>query len=402
MQPPDWLIFLALLSLLEGLYSLRGGFQFLRMFRRASEAVPGSYAPPLTLIVPCRGLDPGLDRNLAAFLDLEYPDWQLLLVTDDQDDASVPVIRSLLEGRSHPRVRLLFSGKTRDRSQKVHNLLHALVHLRRRDRVLAFGDSDIRPGSLWLRHLVAPLEDPEVGASTGYRWYLPQKGGFGSVLRSVWNAGIASLMSEKNSYFAWGGAMAIRREVFESCAVADHWRHTLSDDLSLSRAVKAGGLTIRFQPQCLSFSHEDASLRDLLGWSRRQLAITRVYHPNLWRAAFATQMVYLAAVWGGGAWARTSLNLYGPDPRSVALAALVIAILIVGAVKAWLRLRAVAVLFPEASLPRGWLLIPHTCWGPLANLVTVAAMVGSLSTRNLRWRGITYRMVSPTETRVLD
>ena len=402
MPPPDWLIFLALLSLLEGLFSLRGGFRFLRLFRKASKAVAGPYAPPLTLIVPCRGLDPGLDRNLAAFLDLEYPDWQLLLVTDDPDDASVPVIRSLLEGGSHPRVRLLFSGKTRTRSQKVHNLLHALDHLRRRDRVLVFGDSDIRPDPLWLRHLVAPLEDPEVGASTGYRWYLPQKGGFGSVLRSVWNAGIASLMTEGNSYFAWGGAMAIRRQVFDSCAVANHWKHALSDDLSLSRAVKAGGRTIRFQPRCLSFSHEDSSLGDLLGWSRRQLAVTRVYHPNLWRAAFAAQVVYLAAVWGGGAWARTSLNLYGPDPRSVTLAVLVIAILAAGAVKAWLRLRAVAVLFPEAPLPRGWLVIPHTCWGPLANLVTVAAMVGSLSTRNLRWRGITYRMVSPTETRVLD
>ena len=402
MQPPDWLIFLALLSLLEGLYSLRGGFRFLRLFRRASKAVPGTYAPPLTLIVPCRGLDPGLDRNLAAFLDLGYPDWQLLLVTGDETDASVPVIRSLLEGRSHPRVRLLFSGQARGRSQKVHNLLHALAHLRGRDRVLVFGDSDIRPDSLWLRHLVAPLADPEAGVSTGYRWYVPQKGGFGSVLRSVWNAGIASLMSEGNSPFAWGGAMAIRREVFDSCAVADHWQHALSDDFSLSRAVKASGRTIRFQPRCLSFSHEDASLRELLGWSRRQLAITRVYHPNLWRAAFATQMVYLVAVWGGGAWARTSLNLYGSDPRSVALAVLVIAILAAGAVKAWLRLRAVAVLFPEAPLPRGWLVIPHTCWGALANLVTVAGLVGSLSTRNLRWRGITYRMVSPTETRVLD
>ena len=402
MPPPDWLIFLALLSLLEGLYSLRGGFQFLRMFRRASEAVPESYAPPLTLIVPCRGLDPGLDRNLAAFRDLDYPDWQLLLVTDDEADASVPVIRSLLEGRTRPGVRLLFSGKARGRSQKVHNLLHALDHLRSRDRVLAFGDSDIRPDPLWLRHLVAPLEDPGVGASTGYRWYLPQKGGFGSVLRSVWNAGIASLMSEGTCYFAWGGAMAIRREVFESCAVRDHWKHALSDDLALSRAVKAGGRSIRFQPRCLSFSHEDATLGDLLGWSRRQLAVTRVYHPNLWRAAFATQLVYLVAVWGGGAWARTSLNLYGPDPRSVALAFLVVTILMAGAVKAWLRLRAVSVLFPEAALPRGWLLIPHTCWGALANLVTVAAMVGSLATRNLRWRGITYRMVSPTETQVLD
>ena len=402
MQPPDWLIFLALLSLLEGLNSLRGGFRFLRLFRKASKAVPGAYAPPLTLIVPCRGLDPGLDRNLAAFLDLEYPDWQLLLVTDDEADASVPVIRSLQDNRSHPEVRLLFSGKARGRSQKVHNLLHALDHLRRRDRVLVFGDSDIRPDPLWLRHLVEPLEDPEVGASTGYRWYLPQKGGFGSVLRSVWNAGIASLMSEGNCYFAWGGAMAIRREVFDSCSVADHWQHTLSDDLSLSRAVKASGRSIRFQPRCLSFSHEDASLMELLGWSRRQLAITRVYHPNLWRAAFATQLLYLVVVWGGGAWARTSLNLYGPDPRSVALAVLVVAILVAGGVKAWLRIRAVSVLFPEAALPRGWILIPYTCWGPLANLVTVAGMVGSLSTRNLRWRGITYRMVSPTETQVLD
>ena len=122
----------------------------------------------------------------------------MLLVTGDSSDPAVPLLQEI--SALYPRVSLqiLFAGKTKKRSQKVHNLLHALDYLRNGDQVLAFGDSDIRPTQDWLRHLVSSLEDPNVGVSTGYRWYLPQKGNFASALRSVWNAGIASLKQNRS------------------------------------------------------------------------------------------------------------------------------------------------------------------------------------------------------------
>src|SRR5690606_23129930 len=99
---------------------------------------------------------------------------------------------------------ILLAGACSERSQKVHNLLCALRSVRPSDEVLAFGDSDIRPHENWLSQLIEPLSLPDVGASTGFRWYLPRKGNRASRLRSAWNAGILSLLSTDDSPFAWG------------------------------------------------------------------------------------------------------------------------------------------------------------------------------------------------------
>ncbi|MFQ5741344.1 MAG: glycosyltransferase, partial [Acidobacteriota bacterium] len=216
-----WVVFIGVVSLalLEAVYSLKGGRDYRRLFRLAQERVTqGGEAgedrlPPVSLILPCRGIDPGLQTNLGAFLTLNYPDFQILFVTDDRSDPCVPLLKALVAGPSRVPARVLIAGPARRRGQKVHNLLHAVEFLRDQDEVLVFGDSDIRPGSGWLKALVETALIPDTGIATGFRWYLPQNGSFASVLRSVWNAGIASLLSRSDNLFAWGGAMAIPRKL---------------------------------------------------------------------------------------------------------------------------------------------------------------------------------------------
>lgn len=394
------LIGVALLALLEGLYSLYGGFQLLRLFRKFCGRTAGDYTPPVSLVVPCKDVDPGFEENLRAYLEQNYPDYQLLLVTGAPGDPCVPILRGLLEGYPRVRSEILFSGKARGRSQKVHNLIHAVRFIRAEDRVIAFGDSDIRPGSSWLRYLVGPLKDVNVGLSTGFRWYLPQRGGFASILRSVWNAGVTSLMRERGCFFAWGGAMAVRREVFEGCRVVDHWQNALSDDYAISHAVQKAGLSIHFQPPCLSFSYEDCNGKELLLWCARQISITRVYHPALWTMAFMIHLLNVPAIWGGASFVVLSL-LTGQKSPSL-LPALIGAIYLGGCVKGWLRLKAITRLFPEhePNLMEHW--PAYTFWGPLAAVLSLWGFVRSLLSREIEWRGIRYRMLSPTNTVVLE
>ena len=398
------LIGAGILSLLEALHSFKGGFQYLWLFRRFEGRAPAKFAPPVTLVLPCKGLDEGLKYNLSAYFELDYPDWQILLVTGDSSDPAVAVLEEVCALYPDVASQILFSGETRQRSQKVHNLLHALESLRDCDEVLAFGDSDIRPTRDWLRYLVGPLEDPSVGVSTGYRWYLPQKGSFASVLRSVWNAGIASVMNERDCYFAWGGAMAIRREAFQKCRVADSWQSALSDDYAISNAVHKRALSIRFQPPCLSFSHEDCSFRQLLDWSARQLAITRIYHPGLWRAALVFQILHSLVLWGGIVILLIALGYSDLHLRGLylGLAALMGSIYLLGCIKGWMRLRAVLTLFPQHAAVFQRYRWAYVLWGPLASLVTLVGLLRSLGSREIEWRGIRYRMVSPEETIVLD
>lgn len=395
------LLVLAVISFLEGLWSVRGGWTFLRHCSKPKKPRPCPF-PPATLIVPCRGLDPGLEENLSAYFSLDYPDVQMLLVTSDPSDPSVPVMEGWIGRRPQVACQILFAGAARGRSQKVHNLLFALERLRDQDRVVAFGDSDIRPHPDWLRNLVAPLQDPAVGISTGFRWYLPQKGEFPSLLRSAWNAGILTLLARPSSYFAWGGAMALRRETLDHCRVRERWQGALSDDFAVSHAVRKAGLRIHFEPPCLSFSYEDCSWRELLEWSYRQLAITRVYHPVLWWASFFFQGSYLLSLFAGGAWAGMVWALGEAGVRTWLLGTLVPLIYGLSCWKGWLRLKAVAALFPEHRRTLFGHRLAFTCGAPLTALVSLQAFFRSLYSRRIEWRGIRYEMVSPTQTRILE
>ncbi len=393
-----------MLSLLEALYSLKEGIRHLRFFRRRLHDRPGDFAPPLTLVLRCRGIDPGLEENLRAYFELDYPDFQLLLVTDSSSDPSVPVLERSLQDHPGVQGKLLLAGKARNRSQKVQNLLYALDSLRGQDRVIAFGDSDIRPRQNWLRFLVAPLAVPDVGASTGFRWYLPPDRSFASILRSVWNAGISSLMKERDSIFAWGGAMALRREVFESSRVADYWAEALSDDFGLSQAVRNAGLSICFQPQCLSFSYENSTWQTLLAWTYRQLLITRLCAPKLSGIALAAHLLNVLTVWGGGLFLLVTVTL-GPawhGESTFLLASTWASVYLLGCLKGGLRLKAVTLLFREEALQMRSYRWAYIFWGSLASLLSLVGMVRALFTRTIEWRGIRYRMIAPNRTVVID
>ena len=101
------------------------------------------------------------------------------------------------------------------------------------------------------------------------------------------------MMSPEGSFFGWGGALACSRQVFDHCEGRESWKGSLSDDYSLSATVRAHGYKIRFVPRALSLSHGSCSLPQLLRWSTRQMAITRVYHPNLWRVTLLSQLLYV-------------------------------------------------------------------------------------------------------------
>ena len=360
-----------------------------------------------------RGLDPGLEENLAAYLSLDYADYQVAFVTDREDDPSFEVAQRVSARLPDVPCRVLVAGRAEDRAQKVHNLLHALDEVRGRDRVLVFGDSDIRPGPGWLRDLVEPLADPQVGASTGFRWHVPVEGGPASVLRSVWNAGIASLMTGGRPPFAWGGAMAIRRETFDAAGIRERWQGALSDDYAVTGAVEDLGLTIRFVPRCLSFTYADCSMRELCDWSFRQLAITRVYRPVLWRVGLAGELLGNLTFWGGLA-VLTAAGLAAAGPTTPGLASsdsasrpLLLAVLLATAwaargVKGWMRLRGVMELFPDAGGQLSRWRAAYLFATPLSSLISLSGFLRAAVTREISWRGTRYRMVSPSRTQILN
>lgn len=395
--------FFAAVVLLQSLLSLRGGVRYFRFVRRSVEARRPLYMPFATVFVPCRGLDQGLLQNLSALFAQHYPAYEIVFVSDRADDPALALAEWVADESENPgvtSVKFVAAGRATDSGQKVHNLRAAVVEADPSSEVFVFVDTDARPREGWLRALVAPLEDELVGAATGYRWFLPVKGGLASHLRSVWNASIASALGENDrGNFCWGGSTAIRRRMFERMEMRDRWRGTLSDDYALTSALREERPRIRFVPDCLTASHEDCTWRGLFEFTTRQIKITRVYAPHLWRLVLVSNLLFVSVFFGGLAVsaARAALGLAWQWP--LALVCLVYAF---GTWKAFFRLRAVALVLDahHAELREGvW---PHLLLWPLTAVVYLYNALAALLSRRIDWRGITYELKSPTETDIIS
>ena len=202
-----------------GILSLRSGFDFGGYVRRETVRPLPDFTPFVSVIVPCRGLEDGLQENISALFQQKYPAYEIVLVRDRADDSSLSVveeIRKAADASERVPSRVVIAGDALDCGQKVHNLRIAVSQLDPRNEILVFVDTDTRPRSDWLRSLVAPLADESVGAASGYRWFIPEQGGLASHLRSVWNASIASALGEReDKNFCWGGSTAIRKSTFD-------------------------------------------------------------------------------------------------------------------------------------------------------------------------------------------
>jgi ceramide glucosyltransferase len=394
--------FFAAIVIWQGLMSLIGGVRFLAYVRREMEKPPHDFTPFVSLIAPCRGVDQGFKENLAALFRQNFPAYEIIFVTDRADDVSISVIeeaRLEFEKQAHVASHLVIAGEATESGQKVHNLLAAVAQADEKSYAFVFVDTDARPTSDWLRSLVSPLNYQNVGAATGYRWFIPERGGFSSHLRAVWNASIASALGERGDRnFCWGGATAIRRETFEKLEMRDAWRGTLSDDFALMRALRRATLDIYFVPACLTASVEDCGLLELLEFTTRQLKITRVYASHFWKAVLAGSLLFVSVFFGGIALviARAALGL------SYWLPLILLSLMfILGAGKAALRLRAVRLPLKayEAQLTKGAL--AHLTLWPLASALYLYNALCALFSRRIRWRGITYELKSPTETVIM-
>lgn len=190
--------------------------------------------------------------------------------------------------------------------------------------------------------------------------------------------------------------MAIRRDVFDQLDILEKWRGTLSDDFTVTRAVKDAGLPIVFVPQALTASIEDCGMGEMLEFTTRQMKITRVYAPNLWLMSlvgsglFNTVMIaaFLIVILQSGAAAFAAISTI-----------VLVALFSVG--KSWLRLKAARLVLTkyETELKRQFW-TQNTLW-VVTPLIFFYNALAALFSRRVTWRGITYELKSSTETVII-
>jgi ceramide glucosyltransferase len=389
--------FLAIVQILVGLYLLWQGLQWLSYARRRAMTDPGFYAPRTAVICPCRGVEPGLERNLTSLTEFDHQNYEVFFVLASAADPAFSIIKRVA-ATSRAKAHVVIAEKPEGCSEKVNNLRVAVEQLPADFEFIAFADSDGRPGKSWLKRLVSPLNDPRLGATTTMRWLIPNRNNLPTALLAAWNAPVVTMLTENGKNFCWGGGTAIRRSVFDQAGIIEEWRNSISDDYSMTRALRRTGRSILFLPECLTLSYVETDFPGLLEFTNRQILITRVYAQDTWAMGGATHLLYCLTLTLGAI--LTLGDLIATVP-AFHLATLTFLPVLLGIIRSTLRLAGVTEVLPAARsqiMGQAWIYLLLTVFVPFLYLVNFAF---SLITRKVQWRGVTYEVISPEQTHIL-
>lgn len=391
------------LAILSQLIYLLQAYNNYRYALQEAAKERGSYMPRTLLTIPCKGLDREFEKNIGSFYQQDYDYFDLHFVVESEEDEAYGELCRLKEQYSRQsrarKIRILVAGHSESCSQKIHNLLHSIQEAADDIEIFAFADSDAYVRDYWLAHLVHPLRKEKTGATTGYRWFIPQRHNAATLALTSINAKVAQLLGNTHFNQAWGGSMAIRRDIYDAVDLGQIWRGAISDDLCLSWAVKKAGKKVVFVPACLVASFESVRWKELFEFAIRQFVITRVTTPGTWLFGLLSSIFTLSGLWVGAAFAAVSIVTEQP----LRLLHLMVPLVFLAGqiIRGLLRQRMIFRLLGEhrKSLEKAAAgdILGNFLW----SWITLGCIAVSGFRRTITWRNITYKLISPTKTVVI-
>jgi ceramide glucosyltransferase len=197
------------------LWAVPGYLRERRLALAQLAARPG-FTPPLTLLKPLHGADPGLESYLETFFTQDYPAYEILFCARTANDAGLETARRVAAHHPHIPVQFLSTGGQPDYiNAKVASM--ELMEAHAAHEILVISDSDVRVSPDYLRSVALPFADPKAGGMCCLYRGVAAQGGLWARLEAVgmsveMSSGVLAARLMEGMQFTLGPTMAFRRE----------------------------------------------------------------------------------------------------------------------------------------------------------------------------------------------
>jgi ceramide glucosyltransferase len=221
---------------------------FAAAMARKSDSTMPSPAPRVSVLKPVAGRDEELLQNLASFVDLDYPDHELLLGTASLEDPAVPVIQAFIAANPRLSARLVITSPPRGeiKNPKVAQLID--LARAATGSVLVVSDANIRVPSSYLRNLVSALSRPGVGLVSSVVVGAGERTLAAAIDSAQLGAYVAPSVAAAHALNLWpitvGKSMAMRRRDLAAVGGFEGVAGVLAEDDVLGQRFHAHGLGV--------------------------------------------------------------------------------------------------------------------------------------------------------------
>jgi ceramide glucosyltransferase len=290
---------------------------YLRTARAARAILSGragtpAFTPPLTLLKPLHGTEPGLEADLATFFVQDYPEFEILFCARASDDAGLEVARRVAARYPQIPVKFLSTGGEPDYiNAKVASMER--MEAEASHSILVVSDSDVRVTPDYLRAVALPFADEQVGAMCCPYRGVAVEGGLWARLEAVgmsveMTAGVLVARAMEGMKFVLGPTMAFRRETIRRMGGFKVTADYCSDDFVLGNETWKLGEKVVLSHHAIDHMVINSSLLASLKHQVRWMKSTRFSRP---KGHFGTALTFsvpfgllgcAAAAWMGHAW----------------------------------------------------------------------------------------------------
>jgi ceramide glucosyltransferase len=212
----------------------------------SKKRLPAGFLPAVTLLKPVHGDEPRLEHNLESFFRQDYPKFELIFGAREASDPALAIVERLRRRYPEVRVKVALSGEPDRPNAKVCSL-EKMVPLATTDYYI-ISDSDVHVQPNYIREVMAPFADPQVGMVTCLYRGVPT-GGIWSRLEALgmsveMTAGVVVANTLEGMKFALGPTMAGRRNAIEQAGGMSALADYCADDYVLGNSIAELGYTV--------------------------------------------------------------------------------------------------------------------------------------------------------------
>ena len=244
--------------------------------RRRELNASADFLPPLSVLKPLHGTEPGMERNLETFFEQRYPDFELLFCARQETDEGLQLARKVSERYPGVDAKFVTCGEPMPKfhNAKVYSLAK-LDSIAKHDDYIT-SDADVRVQPDYLQRMVQNLKDPHVGlASCVYLGTAHEGAGLASKLDAVgksveMTSGVLVADMIEGTKFALGATMATRRRSFQAVGGFNELGQFYADDFVLGNRLAAQGTGVLLATHVIRLMVQDSpfwlSFRNQLRW----------------------------------------------------------------------------------------------------------------------------------------
>lgn len=233
-------------------YALLSILAVLRFRARANSRPAPTVAawPPVTILKPVHGLEKDQRRNRRSACIQDYPDYEVVFSVQDDDDPALPLLYEIQREFGPDRVTVAVENIRHGTNGKINNMIGGLQHARH--DVLVISDSDVRLEPDYLKTIVAPLADPDVGcvctlykAAGADSWYERMEL---LTLNADFMANVLFAHVTGASRFCLGASAALSRSTLQRIGGLEALSDYLVEDYEMGRRIWELGKKVAIVP----------------------------------------------------------------------------------------------------------------------------------------------------------